>query len=201
MAARDGMANLITRLRSMTNAGTADYILAGGTFWTDNQLQDRLDEFRADIVNRSLVSRPEFSPSGSHGSYLYLDYPIYYGDLEEAASGTAAWNVQDNTGASIGTANYSVDYIRGMIRFAADQVGSIRFLRARSYNLAKSAAAVWREKASYVSPFYSFSAEGQTFTRDQWFAHCMEMAEKFDGEAGVIASSFVRTDLNDANYR
>jgi hypothetical protein len=46
MAVRDGMANLIERLRPMAAAGTADFTLTGvsGTFWSDQMLQDRLDQ-------------------------------------------------------------------------------------------------------------------------------------------------------------
>lgn len=193
--ARAGMANLITRLRSMVNAGTADYVVAGGTFWTDAQLQDRLDAYRLDIVNASMEPRPEFTAGAANGTYSYLDYPVGYGDLEEATSGTDAWNVQDNTGASIGTALYTVDYIRGLVRFTSDQAGSIRYVRARTYNLRRTAADIWREKSAYVSPFYSFTMEGQTFTRAQWFDHCMMMADKFDGQSGVTVGFFARNDL------
>jgi len=43
MTARDGMTNIIATLRAWTEAGTADYSVAGTTYWDDGQLQDTLD--------------------------------------------------------------------------------------------------------------------------------------------------------------
>jgi len=55
MAARTGMNDLITELRGMTNAGSADTTIAGTAYWSDNQLQAILDRNRFDQDRLQLV--------------------------------------------------------------------------------------------------------------------------------------------------
>lgn len=200
MTARAGMANLITRLRSMVSAGTADYSVSGATYWSDDQLQDRLDAQRYDLNDVHLSPRPEVIQQSGASSLGYYDYLVGCGDLEEAASGTLAWNVRDVNGATVGTANYSADYIRGVIRFNNDQMGSAYTLRARSFRLAQTAAAIWYEKAGQYPLAYDFSADGQSFSRSQMIDNALKMARSFDSASGITTSYFVRTDLNTDDY-
>lgn len=191
MAVRAGMANLILELRSMVNAGTADYSVSGVSYWTDQQLQDRLDRFRVDLNRAPLRYDSEYVG----GTAYYHDYYAPLGNLEEAGSGTIHWQVEDGDGNAAGTATYAADYIAGLIRFTNDQGGSAYYLRGRSYNLKRAASSIWREKAGSVAAYYSFSADGQSFSRSHWFEHCLSMADNYEADSGIQTTRLIRNDL------
>lgn len=182
--ARAGMSNLISRWRRMVDdAGTA--------VWSDDQAQELLDDNRVTVYSESLGSLAQ-----DIGSTVYLVYHSRYGNQEELASGTNVWRLFDASGSTIGTANYSVDYQRGIVTFTADQQGSARYLDARSYDLAGAAADAWRQRAALQADGYDFSADGATFNRSQWFKHCQQMAEVYDRQRVSTVSIMTRSDLN-----
>jgi hypothetical protein len=191
MAAREGMTNLLLRLRSMTSAGTADYALAGVTYWTDNHLQDRLDNCRVDLNRVPLSYEAEYDG----GTAIYKDYYAPVGNLEEASGDAAVWSVEDGDGDEAGTANYTVDYIRGVVRFTADQGGTAYYLRARSYNLNRAAALVWRTKAAHYAERFDVSTDNHRLTRSQLIKQCLDMAKAYEIEAGPMVAKMVRSDL------
>ena len=49
------MASLITELRGMANAGTADYTLGTATYWDGDQVQRVLDRNRMDVYREQLT--------------------------------------------------------------------------------------------------------------------------------------------------
>lgn len=61
-------------------------------------------------------------------------------------------------------------------------------LWVRSYDLNAAAAAGWRWKAALVSHKYAFGADGQTFSRNQWFSHCMEMSSAYGKRAPLTVT-------------
>jgi hypothetical protein len=185
------MTNLIRRLRGMTAAGTADYSVDGETWWADDHLQEVLDAYRIDLNRVPLFAQPEHDG----GTPLYHDYYAPLGQLEEAASGSAAFAVEDGDGDNVGTASYTPDYVRGLIRFSADQGGTAYYLRARAYNLAAAAAQVWREKMASTAAYYAASVDGQRLDREQWFDHCERMVRRYESEAGVQTVAVSRTDI------
>lgn len=189
--ARTGMANLITRLRGMAQAGTADYTVASATWWSDEQLQTVLD------TNSLHLNRVQLAPDVEYlgGTALYHDYWSPRGDLEEANSGTIFWSVEDGGGDEAGTANYGVDYVAGKVRFSADQGGTAYFLRARSYNLNATAAQVWREMAGWRAQYVTFEADDQSMNQSDWFDHCMTMADYYDRAGGGKVVQLRRSDM------
>lgn len=190
--ARNGMSNLIQRVRLLASAGTADLTAGTVAYWTDNQIQDLLDQYRQDLNRIQLDYEGEYIGGGT---IQYRDYYAPVGNLEEAESGTVYWRVEDVDGSAIGTASYSVDYIAGLIRFTADTGGTEYYLRARSYDLNRVAADIWRARAGSVSAFYSFQADNQEFKRSDWFRHCMDMALSFEMQGGVTQTGLFRNDL------
>jgi hypothetical protein len=179
--ARSGMANIITELRGMTEAGTADYSLGTRAFWDDAQLQDILDIHRRDVVFEQLQMYPV---QIGGGSISYQDYRSAYGYYEATTGGTAIMYLQDSTGAVIGTANYTPDYRRGQFQFASDQAGTTYYLTGRSYDLKAAAADVWRRKASHYAPSsFDFSTDNHSVSRSQVYTHCMEMSTFFDSQS------------------
>lgn len=193
--ARTGMANLITELRGLAEAGTADYSVTSTTYWTDDQLQDVLDLHRRDVIFEPLQMYPV---QIAGGSISYQDYRSSYGFYEATTGGTSILYLQDSTGANIGTANYTPDYRRGQFQFSADQAGSVYYLTGRSYDIQASAADVWRRKAAHHAPTsFDFTTDNHTIHRSQVYQHCKEMADFFDGQssASIQTVSMFRSDM------
>ncbi len=190
--ARTGQHELIARLRGMTQAGTADYTVAGVTYWNDDQLAVQLDAYAVDLRLRPMLPLTEYEG----GTARYFEYRIGYGDLEGPESGSVYFAVRDDYGSAIGTADYTVDTVRGVVRFVADQGGSARYFTGRAYNLNASAAGVWREKAASVAQAYSFSADNHRFSRSDMFKHYMEMARYYGSFSGIQAVIVQRADMN-----
>jgi hypothetical protein len=188
------MGNLIKRLRVMTETAATDYSVNSVTYWTDDQLQDVLDMYRTEINQRELIGVPEYSG----GSTIWKDYPLGAKDLEEATSNSGnvvAWSLVDSTGTEVSSSDYAADYISGIVRFVSDTSGAIYFLKARSYNLSRAAADIWRRKAAHVASGYDFSTEGQSFSRSQLYANYIAIAEQFGSASGLVVTRMVRTDL------
>jgi len=174
--ARSGMSNLLTRTRRMVDdTGTA--------VWTDDQLQDILDEHRL-FVHREPLERIKRLTSGT--SHVYTTFRSRYDNFEEVTSGTAVFQVEDSAGSQKGTANWSANYINGVVEFTADQEGTSIYLTGYSYDLAGAAAQAWRERMAKVSSYYDFQADGHRLSRTQWFDHCQRMAAYYDQQARPI---------------
>lgn len=183
MAARAGMLALITRLRGLTNAGTAD--------WSDVALQDALDARRVNLNRAALTPAPEYVG----GTTVWHDYYAPLGNLEEAASGSQYWRVENSSGVAVGTAEYTVDYAAGYIRFTADQGGTAYYLRGRSYQMSLAAADVWRQKAAMHAERVDVQTDNHRISRSQAIAHCLKMAAEYEAKAGVQSVQVVRGDL------
>lgn len=193
--ARTGMSNLLTELRGMTEAGTADYSVGTTSYWSDDQLQDVLDINRTDLVFETLI----IYPTQAAGSLTYKDYRSEYGFFEATTGGTSILYIQDGLGNTIGSSNYTPDYRRGQFQFTADQYGSVYYLTARSYDLNAAAADIWRRKAAHYAPTaFNFSTDNHSVSRSQVYEHCIQMAERFDNlsSASLDTVSFWRSDLD-----
>ncbi len=190
---RAGMTDLLSELRGLAHAGTADYTLVGVTYWTDAQLQAELD--RAGYTWRMLRLEPVSSLIG--GTTFYYDYAIPAGTRwERSTSGTAYWRVTDEVGMTQGTSLYSVDWDRRVITFGADQAGSARYLNGRTYDLNRAAARVWRQKASYYAAEVDWSTDGHRVNASQAYEHCIQMAEELEALAGMGSAQMFRADAN-----
>ena len=111
MAARSGMADLILRTRRMVND-------AGSAIWSDDEdIQDVLDLHKQRVYREPLEHERTLVGSGT------AEYTVYhsrYGNYE--AGGTAYFQVEDSGGTQRGTADYTADYIAGIVTMAADQM-------------------------------------------------------------------------------
>jgi hypothetical protein len=191
--ARAGMTSLLEELRNLTESTDNDYTVGTTTYWSDDQLQNVLDKHRTDLNRESL--RPEVEYDG--GTSIWKDYYAPRGHLEQASSegGAAVWSVEDADGDEAGTANYTVNYLKGHIRFSSDQNGESYYLRARSYDLYSAAAEIWRIKAGWRVKHVTFTADDQVFKQSDWFRHCLIMASQYEGMAGPKHRSLRRNDL------
>jgi hypothetical protein len=190
--ARTGMTTLIGQLRQLTNAGTADATINTTTYYSDDHLQTELDRTQRTYRRIALRSVPTLT----NGAYEYYDYliPIEIGYAFEEAATDSGWAVKDGTGATLGTALYAVNYTARKLTFSADQHGSIHYLDARSYDLNRAAAAVWRHKAGFASANVNWQSDNHRIEAAQELQHCLRMADTFDALAGARSARFERDD-------
>lgn len=187
---RAGMLDLIGQLRGLTDAGYDDFRVAGVPYWSDKQLQDFLDRHRIDFIEEPL----EAMQQNRSGTAYYLEYRSQYGNLEGVDSGTSVFKLDDAAGTNLGTSLWSADYTRGVVTFNADTQGSALYLTGRSYDLNAAAADIWRSKAANAAKMYNFSADGQSFSRQQYMQNCLSMAQYYEGMAGPTTVSLYRGD-------
>jgi hypothetical protein len=168
--ARATMSHLIAELRGMTDAGSKDYTIGGMPYWTDKQLQTVLD------ANKCYVNYAQFGGLSNIGPGVTYTYTLY-------PTGRAWWEdtvvVQDLSGGTIGTANYSMDLLTGMVTFTANQSGSLRYVTGNTYDLHASAADVWTKKAAHYAVAYDFSTDNHSMKRSQLIIQCKDMARTY----------------------
>lgn len=182
--ARSTLANLITTLRGMADAGTADYTSGGATYWTDDQLEDILDRHETIVNYQSMTAR---GTQGA-GTVSYTEYWTGYRHWEDGAT------IQDASGATMGTADYSFDANRGRVTFAANTLGAARFVTGTVYDLNLAAAEVWRKKAAYYTKAYDVSTDNHSLKRSQLAAQCLQMARAYEAAGGPTVAYMDRGD-------
>lgn len=180
---RTGMSTLIDHLRTLCDAGTAD--------WSDDTLQRYLDRHRTDHREVTLHAIPVYED----GTYTYTDYRLPHRDLEQA--GTASgWRIYDSAGSTIGTADYSVNYEAGIVTFSADTENAARYADYRVYDVQRAAAEVWEAKAALVASNIDWSSDNHALKSSQEYEHCLAMARRFRALAGPTVTRLVRGDEN-----
>ena len=187
---RSTMAAIILRLRGMTQAGTADYTVAGVSYWTDDHLQDVLDRYRVDVM------REQIDPLDSYdsGNIVYKDYYSVYDCYESTDGGTAIFELEDGLGNTIGTVNYTPDYQRGYISFVVDTDGATYYLSGRSYDINAAAADVWRQKAAQYALSVDFSTDNHSIRRGAIVKQCMEMSALYERQQRPKTVTLLRSD-------
>lgn len=193
--ARSTLVQVRNILRGMVEAGTADYTLGTISFWDDDQMDTVLDQYRADYVFEPASSYPTV---GAGGTAVYNEYRLSDAPIEQTSGGTAVFWLQDGTGATIGTALYSVDYLRGVVTFAADTGGTSYYANYRAYDLNGAAADIWRKKAAHYSTAFNFTTDNHKVDREAIYKHCLQMAERFEsmGAESVVTMQVWRSDTD-----
>lgn len=191
MTARNGLLDLIERVRALTDAGTAEHVILGVSYYTDDHILERLDRNREDVYRQPLTAQVEYSG----GTAIYRNYYFSTSDVERAESGSEAWLVEDYQGSAIGTADYSVNYDAQYIRFNANTEGSAYYLTYRHYDVDRVAAGIWREKASYVSSRpMEIQTDNHTIKRGDLRKLYLDNAKDFEKRAKPKAVRWVRDD-------
>lgn len=193
MTVRTGMLDLILRLRAMTDAQPDEFTVAGESWWSNDHLQAVLDRYRTDQYYEAMEPTVTYD---SALNVLYQDYYFSRGDVEQLASGSAVWKLENTNGAVAGTADYSVNYSAQHIRFNASTNGGLYYLTYRSYDLNKAAADVWTQKAASVSGRFDISTDNHSLSRSQLIKHYTQMADYYRKRSGGGFKRLARVDLN-----
>lgn len=195
--ARTSMADLITSLRGLTNAGTADYTISGTAaivYWTDNQLQAVLDRHVYTARHEALRPLPT---TGAGGSVSYFDYQSNWRFFESTDGGTARFIVQNETGATVGTAAWTADYPRGLVTFGTTTAGLSRYVTGYSFDMNAAAADVWTQKAAHYVTAYDVSTDNHALKRSQIITNCLGMAKEYGAGAMAYSVSMDRSDTDE----
>jgi len=161
---------LVDDLRRLASVGTADYSLDGTNYWTDAQLQERLDERRALTVEQDLLW---IQQTGAGTAYYQMASVSTPGDIE---AGTAGGTIIDSEGGTI--TGWTADR-DGLISFAADTGGSAYSFTGYSYDLYAAAADVLENYAAAVADQFNFSTDDQSFDRSQKHEQLLRSAERY----------------------
>jgi len=180
------MVYIINELRALCEAGTADYMIAGSAYWTDEQLQNILDDYRIDFKFAELACNEDYQ----NGDTVYTDYYLPAGWLEADSSINY---IRDGSGGSV-SESYTADYRTGKFIFNSDQNGKSYYMSGRAYNLQKSAADIWRKKAAHYAMLYNFSTDGHNLQREVLMKHCLDMAAQLEASLGMESIGIVRSD-------
>lgn len=200
MAVREGMTQLITALRRMTDTESDLEAEARGNYWSDEMLQDELDRHSVERTRVVLQPIPEVLV-GNTLSYTQYAIPSTVGRwLERPTSLTIDGNfrVQDATGAHVlygsGEEEFTIDWAAMRVVFGKDREGHQFYATARAYDLNAAAAVIWLEKASKRTTLIDWRTDNHQFWEDQEYQHCMQMHRRYAGKSGMRLSRFARAD-------
>jgi len=169
--ARATMSDMLATLRGMTNAGTADYSVGTVTYWTDDQLQAALDRNRKEVIRLSVSPLVEYDG----GTVSYTRYPtntMYW-------EGGTAFELQDSTGAAVGTALYTFEAERGLVTFASTTTGVNYYACGVVFDVDGAAADVWERKAAQAADLFTFSTDNHSIQRGVIIQNYLRMASQY----------------------
>jgi len=189
--ARSTMADLITQVRGMSNAGTADYTVNGSSYWTDDQVQEVMERYRVDIHRVEMQAIPKHT---GESELEWYEYHSGYSHLEQTDAGTAVFVIENTQGDDQGTAAWSADYNRGVVTFVSDTGGSAYFLTGRTYDLNRAAADMWRMKAAHYANAYDFETDNHNMKRSQMITNAFRMAETYERNSAMNVVTMYRSD-------
>lgn len=164
MAVRSGMTSLVSHLRQHSNASTTD-VFNGVTYWTDDQLQDVLDQFA--MVGQIL-------PLAKVGVYDKVTYQLNL---------TLPFWVEDGFSIYIRdtkveeTTTFTYNHLTHQIVFDSD-IAETRELVAYAtvYVMTDAIASVWEQKAQHRENFITNKTGNNRFEASQIVDHCKNQA-------------------------
>lgn len=180
MAVRSTLAPLIASVRTLIN----DTLPVGnGQVFTDQQIQDVLDEGRIDITNHSLEPRPTFSGS----TVQYLDY---YSDL---GGGWEDGYILKQYLTVIVTPT-TLEPITGHFGFAANVFPPV-FITGILHDRYRASADLLERMAAQWAMSYNMTVDGQNLQRGQVTANLQNLAKTYRRKQRPKTIAIKRGDL------
>lgn len=179
MPVRSTMANLITRVRLLIN----DTLPAGsGQIFTDQQVQDVMDESRADFKNEVMIPKPTFSGS----TIQFLDYYTHLGGWEDDY-------VLKQFLVNVVTPGV-VEPIAGHFQFAATTLPPV-YISGKLFDVYRSAADLLERQAAQWVLRYNANVEGQSLQRSQAAMALQKLATTYRMKQRAHVLHLTRTDI------
>jgi hypothetical protein len=174
------MAALILRVRDLINDTLP---LGSGQVWTDDQIQDVMDESREDLVNFSLIPKPTYLGS----SIQYLNYYSNYGGFED--------DYILKQYLTLTVTPSAVEPIAGHFQFAANVFPPVYIAQGKRHDVYRSAADLLERWAAKVVLEYDVVVGGQTFRRSQASDALIKLAKQYRAKQRPRSLSMTRSDL------
>lgn len=169
MAVRDGMADLITRLRLLINDPAG-----GSQTWTDQELQDIYDEHRVEVRYQDLRA---VDTRGSGGS---ATYKVFFADCGYWESSPTLANGSYET-VTPGTP----DLLTGRFEFADDQNGNLPIrITGYTYDVYGAAVAVIENWLAKLRTAVDFVTDDLEMKRSQQVKNLEVLLENYRQRAG-----------------
>lgn len=190
------MQTIILALRELTDANAGDVEVNGIPYWTDEQLQTVLDQFRTDVIDVPLRSVAMNEAGVTVFKRYYI--PTIVGRWIENDDGTnQIFSVVDTSG-NLAPA-YTYDSGSRLITFTVSTNGLSYFLRCRFYDIYAAASDVWYKKASQRTALIDWKAGGQSLSEDQEYQHCLERGQFYSTKHGITVIRLKRGDYGGEN--
>jgi len=164
MTARATLASLISSVRVLINDTLP---IGSGQIFTDQQIQDVLDEGREDVTNKSLTPRPTFSGS----TIQYLDY------YSEGGGGWEDGYIIKQYLTVLVTPSV-LEPIAGHFQFAAN-VFPPCFITGLRHDRYRAAADLLERLAAQWVLSYSITVDGQSLQRNQATRSILLLAKEY----------------------
>lgn len=173
MPVRATMATLISKTRLLIND-------AGSTTWTDQQVQDILDQSRTDVIDYPLTSSPTYAGD-------YLDHYADVGDWEDGSTflGSGGVSITPST----------LEPLLGHWKFSTSQLPPV-LLTGRYFDVYCAAADLLEMQAAQLSMSYDITVDGQTLKRSQMADALRRQASNYRQRQFPKVVTMVRDDLN-----
>ncbi len=179
MAVRSTMANLITRVRLLI------FDPAGGSaIWTDDQIQDVMDESRLDLNNEPL----DYAPTYVSGSIQYL---FYWHKLTNWEDGMVFKQYL-----SVTVTPSSINPIAPLFTFAANTFPPV-YITGSVHDIYRAAADLLERMAARWALSFDFSSDGQSFKRSQAANALQTLAKTYRMKQRAGSISMTRSDITD----
>jgi hypothetical protein len=183
MAVRSTMSALISRVRLLINDTATTPV------WSDQQIQDIMDEARADMYNIALIPKPTFSGS----SVSYLDYFSELGGWEDD------YVLKQYLTVVVTAA--SAEPIAGHFHFSSNTFPPL-YITGKLFDVYRSAADLLERWASQYTLQFDFSSDGQSFHVSQVQDQLRKQAQAMRRQQRATTIAMKRGDLaGDAQNR
>jgi hypothetical protein len=178
MAVRASMAALITRVRILINDPSST-----SQQFSDQDVQDVLDESREDIRNHALIAKPTFTGA----TIQYLDYFSELGGWEDDF-------ILRQFLTTVVTPS-TTEPIAGHFQFAATTLPPV-FISGKLFDVYRASADLLERLAARYMLSYNVTVDGQTLQRSQMMANITAMAKNYRMKQRARAIEMIRSDLN-----
>ena len=179
MPVRSTMANLIARTRLLIND------TAGATqVFTDQDVQNVLDESRTDLYNQPLI--PQWTYSGS--TPVVLDYlaPTQLGDWED--------DIVLKQYLTVVVTPSLTDDIVGHWQFAQTTLPPV-FITGKTFDIYRSAADLLERWAARMALRFNVTADGQTLHLEGMSTQLLNLARRYRRKQRLGITTMSRSDL------
>lgn len=180
MAVRATMARLIERLRRMVGQ------VEGGGIWSEQQLQDALDDHAT--MNRYCRLTPvdSFGPGGTR---QYLEFISESGQPWESAT------LYDSSYIPISADAFTFDNRRGIWTFSASRANGILLASGYSYSLEKAAIDLLTEQLGKLRTQVDARDKDTEFKRNQAYKATKDLIETLQANLPMQVISTGRSDV------